>query len=86
LRIVSTKLANGARHPRSHPLNGVGHFDELGNFFHAPLQDGQQIGAPASYRFARLRDLLLRAKHLFVAVMVSLGCGMTWVNERGLET
>jgi hypothetical protein len=27
-------------------------------------------------------DLLLRAKHLFVAAMVA-GCGVTWLNEGG---
>jgi hypothetical protein len=27
-----------------------------------------------------VRVLLLRAKYLFVAAMVCLGCGMTWVN------
>ena len=30
-------------------------------------------------------DLLLRAKHLFVAAMVCLSCGVTWVNEGGLR-
>jgi len=29
-----------------------------------------------------VRDLLLRAKHLFVAAMVA-GCGVTWLNEGG---
>ena len=30
---------------------------------------------------ALVRDLLLRAKHLFVAAMVCLGWGVTWVND-----
>jgi len=32
---------------------------------------------------APVRDLLLCAKHLFVAAMVCLGCGGTWLNEGG---
>jgi hypothetical protein len=30
-----------------------------------------------------VRDLLLCAKYLFVAAMVCLGCGVTWLNEGG---
>ena len=32
-----------------------------------------------------VRDLLLCAKHLFVAAMVCLSCGVTWFNEGGLR-
>jgi hypothetical protein len=27
--------------------------------------------------------LLVRAKHLFVATIVCMGCGVTWLNEGG---
>jgi hypothetical protein len=32
-----------------------------------------------------VRDLLLRAKYLFVEAMVA-GCGMTWPNEGGITS
>jgi hypothetical protein len=37
-------------------------------------------GSPFVCSVEHVRDLLLRAKHLFVAAMVA-GCGMTWLNE-----